>query len=469
MIPRLRVTFKANFFSKLLRIIAISCVAGALLVYGLLQSESHPASNRCPTPRMALIAVFTFTGPEQAARRAVLREKYRALNEELPNHMKVDVKFLFGSVDSYAKDMEIATEEYLFPNETVVLPRLEGRDTGKLYDWFRFVHTHTLYSDHPVTPAIQCLKYRYIGKADDDAVIHIPRLSNLLYSLPSRVPYFIGREFFSPHFHMTGMLYLVSSSVASWIATSSLTSSNITGVEDVRMGAWILSSPFKIQQLNVQHRFHDLEESSGFPHNQTTKNSIVIHWCKDEIRLFRCLTNLFSFDQRHGDVIPENVLSQFTSVRSIRNRVEKYGLGMNDTEFSTAISRIQKLVKTKRNKVRLADLDMILIKPIFLIRMQKLGFKFSEARTKDLLYHISLRAYTGKLGYRVIDQFIIRNLVDSRVLELGFDLEKFTVEHKILAVKRGMDVARTGDGALDAATLDRILLRTSKVVLDHRI
>ncbi|KAJ3004742.1 UNVERIFIED_CONTAM: hypothetical protein HDU68_004918, partial [Siphonaria sp. JEL0065] len=430
------------------------------------------SSDGCPPPRAALVAIFTMAGSSfQASRRAILREKYQSLNAQLDPWNQIDIKFLFGSVDSFEKDMELAAEETMFPNETLVLERLEARDTGKLYDWFKHVHSKELYSQHPTIPSNLCPKYRFVGKGDDDAVIHIPRyvywdggtllnqitrLSRLLSSIPDE-PVILGREYFAPHFHMTGMLYLVSSHVASWIGTSPIPASNITGIEDVVMGRWILNADdIKINRHNVIYRFHDLEESTGFPHNKTTAESVVLHWCKDELRFFRCMSSLF--DQ---DVLRPEILKRLASPTSIRTRVDKYGLGMDDKEFSRAVSTIQKMIR-RNPKTSLVEMDAVLITPILVSRKQKLAFEFPDSSLKELIHRIALRAYSGKLGYRVLDRYIIELVVERRVVALELSA-KFTGEHQMLAVKRVMDYAATG--GIDSETLDRILRRTSAVVL----
>ncbi|KAI9330051.1 hypothetical protein BDR26DRAFT_712918 [Obelidium mucronatum] len=226
---------------------------------GYLHLDVKDYSSGCPKPKQALIAVFTTASAQDAEKRQLLRQIYQDWNKELEGHDQIDVRFYFGNGVDYNSDMALAAEQALFDDVVVMEEAVEHRDNGKILEWFKYARS-VLYSRHPSKDSNYCLRYRFIGKGDVDAVIHIKRLSRILSGLSDDSRY-IGRSFVVPHYHMTGMLYLVTSDIVEWINFSPIPKQHLNGVEDVQVGKWLLESKIHFKKAEQYNRFHDLEES----------------------------------------------------------------------------------------------------------------------------------------------------------------------------------------------------------------
>ncbi|ORY52323.1 hypothetical protein BCR33DRAFT_711654 [Rhizoclosmatium globosum] len=268
----------------------------------------------CPTPKAALLGVPTTTSPESSSRRNLLREIYRRANANLTKSHQIDFIYVFGNGNSWEKDYYLTMEEIAYPDDTFITDRLENMNEGKTLDWLLHAR-NTMYTTHPTRPTEYCLRYKYIGKTDDDVVIHIPRLSTLLLALPTNKSHFIGRSY---NFYMTGMLYLFSPDIIEWIHQSPIPAENAIGHEDMQVGVWLQKGHLEptIAFQNQDRLFHDLEESPNFSNGRSRVNaSVVIHWCKDVVRLFRCFGDLYG--------TPGRAVSRLTDVRSLRHHKER--------------------------------------------------------------------------------------------------------------------------------------------------
>ncbi|KAI9330052.1 hypothetical protein BDR26DRAFT_871754, partial [Obelidium mucronatum] len=370
----------------------------------------------CPTPRAALIGIFTVAGADAATKRQLLREKYRLLNAELPEAQKIDFVFFFGNANSYQKDYELAVEETLFPTETVVIEALEDRDSGKILEWFKYARTQ-LYVRHPRLQNEWCLRYRFVGKGDDDAVFHLPRLSKMLIDLPTTQSHYVGRNFADDAHgvvpHMTGMLNFVSADIVEWINFSPIPPANVNGIEDVKLGTWLHQADFEFNRLNKGLLFHDLYESPMFSPAPTTPNSLVIHWCKDNARMFKCLTSLFDEDR-----LPQAVAYRLTRPTSIKNRLRQFGV-LNSTtssDFQQASDSLHALYRDSLSTVTLKQIDTILLKPIISQIMTNMSVtNASPSSVTSVIDDVSVRIYlsqreAGDLEALAID-FVLRDII----------------------------------------------------------
>ncbi|KAJ3030900.1 UNVERIFIED_CONTAM: hypothetical protein HDU68_007398 [Siphonaria sp. JEL0065] len=227
---------------------------------GRLHLNVQDDSSGCPPPKQALIGVFSTSKPSDTEKRHILRQVYKTWNAQLKESKQIDIIYYLGNAADYESDFDIATEQAVF-EDLVVMHELEDRDSGKILEWFRYSRS-VMYSQHPSgREGMFCQRYRFVGKGDIDAVFHIVRLSRLLSGLSTQVSWFIGRSFGAPHFHMTGMLYLLSLDIVEWINFSPIPKQHMKGVEDVQVGKWLLEGNIKFQKSQQYSRFHDLEES----------------------------------------------------------------------------------------------------------------------------------------------------------------------------------------------------------------
>ncbi|KAJ3058757.1 hypothetical protein HDU99_006665, partial [Rhizoclosmatium hyalinum] len=284
-----------------------------------MDSLSMNVSSDCPIPKLGLIGVSVITEPSSTLRRNLLRETYHKINKNLEFENQFDFIYVFGNAKTWEQDLDLALEEMTFPEDTFVTTREENMNNGKTLDWFLYARS-IMYTEHPDREGEYCLRYRFIGKTDDDTVIHLPRLAGVLNTLDPNESHYVGRVINDgTGIYMTGMLYLLSADVVEWIQHSPIPRSHAYGHEDKQVGTWFyeggITGHVKLQHQG--HRFHDLEESPNVNIWRSGPNSVVIHWCKDVPRMFRCLTDLYGS--------PDVAVRRLTSAHSVklyRKRVE---------------------------------------------------------------------------------------------------------------------------------------------------
>ncbi|KAI9330046.1 hypothetical protein BDR26DRAFT_871745 [Obelidium mucronatum] len=364
-------------------------------------------ATQCPPPKAALIGIFTTSEPTSAEKRTLLRQLYRSINNnnaQVPIHQQIDFRFVFGNAKTFDMDYEIAVEEMLFPNETVVFEALEDRDSGKILDWFRWVREH-MYEPIAVQEGRQrwwwlwgkgqeqqyqeqpqykwCLKYQYVGKGDEDAVFELTRLGKKLFEI-SRLgrrgmfstSAFIGRIFPTPWIHMTGMLYLLSADIVEWINFSPIPVENLAGVEDIQVGKWLLEGGFYYRELQQGLHFHDLEESHQWSPGPIKDYSTVVHWCKDMARMYRCISGLF-----HNHTIAPEVAHRLTLPTNLATRIKRFGLTILKSHISQWITRLG------------------------------LDSELTTVRRNAIIHHVSIRGYLKPHTQAEIDELIVKFIV----------------------------------------------------------
>ncbi|KAJ3030440.1 UNVERIFIED_CONTAM: hypothetical protein HDU68_008992 [Siphonaria sp. JEL0065] len=215
---------------------------------------------------------------------------------------QIDVKFFFGTSNKTEVQHQLQSEKAAYPNDTIITTRPEGRDEGKILDFFQYARS-ILYTAHPIIPEKYCQRYLYVAKSDDDSVIHLPRLSNLLLGLPRNGTHFVGNVFHDVITQariqisgMHGMLYLMTADLVEWINFSPIPRDNVKGVEDQQVGYWFQLSKIHIDWFYVGvNRFHDLMDvnpiTKWFQH-RITSETIVVHYCKTLQDFFRCMSGL---------------------------------------------------------------------------------------------------------------------------------------------------------------------------------
>ncbi|ORY36521.1 hypothetical protein BCR33DRAFT_742776 [Rhizoclosmatium globosum] len=241
--------------------------------------------------------------PIDTAHRHILREKYEIFNSQLPEPSRIEFKFVFGIPNTTEQIRQLEKERTEFPNDIVVVNRPESRDTGKILDWFRYARG-TGYWWHSLRG--YCPRYRYIGKADIDAVIHIPRLLQMIEALPTSIPNFMGRRSYT---HLTGMLYLLSTSLVEWIHFSKDVQQHVVGIEDTVVGDWVKNSGINVNWADMGRTFHDLPDSPNWCPGVITNKTVVVHWCKDESHFQQCIGGLLDGESQSRKAFGNGVLN----------------------------------------------------------------------------------------------------------------------------------------------------------------
>ncbi|KAJ3111214.1 hypothetical protein HK100_002767 [Physocladia obscura] len=383
--------------------------------------EVASIDSGCPAPAQALVGIFSVAGKESAAKRQLLREKYRQLNAHLPPHLQIHIKFFFGNAASFEKDYDLAVEQLIFPDETVVLDDVEDRDSGKILEWFRYARRKQMYSKHPRREGEYCLRYRFIGKGDDDAIFHLPRLANMLHKIPLKGSHYVGRNFESQNdgivAHMTGMLYFLSADIVEWINFSTIPADDVKGIEDLQVGHWMMiQNDFNFTRVHLGGKFHDLEESPMFTTGPVTENTMVLHWCKDLPRMFKCITNLFD-----DSLLAPHVVQRLIQPVSVRNRLNQFGLNISTPQLNAMIDTLATVYAETPEAISLATIDSILIDPIVEYWLNALDVasikNLDKDKIKRLIRDVSVQAYVtqrkeGDVAYLAVD-LILRNIVAS--------------------------------------------------------
>ncbi|KAJ3130980.1 hypothetical protein HK100_007070, partial [Physocladia obscura] len=255
------------------------------------------AVEGCPTPQNALIGILTIPTAKATARRMILRETYRRLNNALIPTQKLDIKFVFGQPVA-GQDSEdakaIAAEKLLFSEDMVVLDTWENMDEGKTYNWFKYARKELLYTVHPIDSKKLCPRYRAIGKSDDDTLIHITRLSKELGKLDPYALNFIGR--WTDNEFMTGMLHFLSPPLVEYVSTSNSIAKKISGYADRCTLKWLLDSKLEWNIVSYRENFIAFVDIPGWFAGFMTENTLCLHGTKDSTTLYRAMLELYNSD-----------------------------------------------------------------------------------------------------------------------------------------------------------------------------
>ncbi|KAI8610814.1 hypothetical protein BC830DRAFT_1084498 [Chytriomyces sp. MP71] len=243
----------------------------------------------CPPPKAALIGILSVPNYSPTARRALTRRKYQSINKNLSREFQIDIIYVFGRQNSTSPLTHLLEWEFSqHPDDTIILELPESRDDGKVLDWFRLARNLS-YLPHPTQPNSWCQKYLYVGKSDDDALIHIERLSKELVGLRRNESQFIGRIFRENQYvpHMTGMLYLLSINLVEWLSSTELRLEENRRPEDLQMGIWFWKNQLNISWISYDSEFHNLP-SGNYAQEFMTNESVLVHWCKNSSQFADC-------------------------------------------------------------------------------------------------------------------------------------------------------------------------------------
>ncbi|KAJ3084667.1 hypothetical protein HDU99_008413 [Rhizoclosmatium hyalinum] len=346
---------------------------------GSLRMNEFPGD--CPEPKRALIGMFVTTDPVSTNRRNLLRATYKAANAKLAHEDQIDFMFVFGNAKTWSHSYELALEEMSFPHDTVITEREENLESGKNLDWLKYAR-NIMYTEHPTWKGKYCLRYRFIGKTDDDTVIHVARLSGKLKSLPINKSNYVGRDPPLQHHvkYMTGLLYLLSPDVVEWINFSPIPLQHLTGYEDIQVGVWLNEGKIPVNFVS-DVLIHDLEESPWSYNARSTPKSLVIHWCKDPQRLFRCISDLYG--------TPPSIMNRLVSQKSIElhaNRLQDLFPQLKNYHLSNGI----RLVKEHSPALQVdAALLKLVIGPLF--PRYYISDSVSDAEWLQILTHLAAR------------------------------------------------------------------------------
>ncbi|KAJ3244381.1 hypothetical protein HDU78_011031 [Chytriomyces hyalinus] len=256
-------------------------------------------SNSCPTPKRALISILSTTDSISTYRRTHLRKIYNHLNSQTPNTSDlIDIIFYFGTPRSIQETYLLRAEKSSHPSDTVVFGRPENKDGGKTLDMYHAMRATRFYTPHPTHKARFCAQYQFFGKADDDAVIHLHRLTQYLQhsqqAMATTRRLWIGREING--FHL-GMTSLMSMDLAEWIATSHIPTTNAVGSEDKLVRDWFNAGNIDRISVDASRRFHNKVGTGKYgyawPEAPASNASIVMHYCKSPGEFAECVGDLF--------------------------------------------------------------------------------------------------------------------------------------------------------------------------------
>ncbi|KAI8832099.1 hypothetical protein BJ741DRAFT_615306 [Chytriomyces cf. hyalinus JEL632] len=253
-------------------------------------------SNGCPAPKRALISILSTTDTISTYRRTHLRKICNHLNSQIPNTSDlIEIVFYFGTPRSIQETSLLRAEKSSHP---VVFGRPENKDGGKTLDMYHGMRATRFYTPHPTHKARFCAQYQFFGKADDDAVIHLHRLTQYLQHIQqakaSTRRLWIGREING--FHL-GMTSLMSMDLAEWIATSHIPTTNAVGSEDKLVRDWYDAGNIDRISVDASRRFHNKVGTGKYgyawPGAPASNASIVMHDCKSPGEFSECVVDLF--------------------------------------------------------------------------------------------------------------------------------------------------------------------------------
>ncbi|KAI9330771.1 hypothetical protein BDR26DRAFT_922439 [Obelidium mucronatum] len=236
----------------------------------------------CPKPKLALIGIMTMPKPLNMVRQELLRRIY--YNESSGFIREIDFKFVHGQANPDDRDSRegLLLQQLLHPNDTVILPNRENMNDGKNFDWWTAAR-NLAYTRHPTNKSGICPKYEYIGKTDDDTLIHLKRLQAFLQSLPpSDDPSYIGTQQIRGGDYMSGGLHLLSTSLVEYITVNDREwcNANKKGHEDMKTGHFVDHAGVNLRRVSTR-RIHDHIDAPNWTRAPATNQSISLHYMKD--------------------------------------------------------------------------------------------------------------------------------------------------------------------------------------------
>ncbi|KAI8613004.1 hypothetical protein BC830DRAFT_1220069 [Chytriomyces sp. MP71] len=381
-------------------------------------SNSHTQSGDggCPPEQPALIGILTVPSLETTARRNHLRSLYARINAGLPKESQIDFKWVMGKSTNEFAALQLQMEQDMYPEDTIVTSRKEGRDEGKILDWIREARNLT-FVPHPTRSGQWCQKYSYIGKADDDAVIHLERLVDLIDSLPVGSTNYVGRQSFpgTRGRHMTGMLYMLTPDLIEWMSHSPIAATKLFGIEDVVISDWMWHSGINITWIDVQDSFHNLPHSTYFQ-KRISNESVVVHMCKNTEEFFGCVENLY--EPQLTIIGPDHELLE---IEAMGDRIlNQFGVNIT-TEDGEEVK--QRMTTRLVNQATLSEkeYDTIILESIMtpIFSKERLA-EVSDTEKRDVIDKIRESAQNKWLGPNEVELLVLRHVMEKRLERLGY-------------------------------------------------
>ncbi|KAJ3070239.1 hypothetical protein HDU98_006730 [Podochytrium sp. JEL0797] len=244
----------------------------------------------------ALIGLMTTTSTQSTINRQYLRASYATRNKQIktPSH-RFEFKFVYGSGRNTHELESRAFERVLFPGDTVVLDIPENMDDGKTFHWFA-QSREWLYTQHPEDHTAYCARFNFVGKGDDDTILHVPRLSKFFETVSTTQLNYIGTYFWKGY--MTGLLYFLSTPLVEYItvADQAWSSAHKVGFEDEVTAKLIEHTELKVNNIQSVKKMHDHYDSDKWDAGFTTYETMALHWNHDIHHLVKGFRDLYGSD-----------------------------------------------------------------------------------------------------------------------------------------------------------------------------
>ncbi|KAJ3066345.1 hypothetical protein HDU98_010368 [Podochytrium sp. JEL0797] len=296
-------------------------------------------------------------------------------------------------------------------DDVMVTERYENRDDGKLLDWFRLARRELFYE----VDGGWCKRYEYVGKGDDDAVIHVERLSGMLRGVPVGTNY-VGRLSYGGWRgqHMTGMLSLVTPDLVEWIHESEIPEREKDGIEDVQLGNWLWDGNLEVTLVQKEREFHNTPNGPYFQ-RRIDGDSVVVHYCKHLEQFFDCCKRLY--EPEVTIVTPEHFL---VHPEMIRYRL-RYQFGFNTTTNET-IDEVYSLVyySTREKPLTLLEYDTLLMDTLIDASLEQIGLSdIASPLRNDMIDALVQTSYDRWLMEGEASNIILQRFLRQKLKELG--------------------------------------------------
>ncbi|KAI9344599.1 hypothetical protein BDR26DRAFT_857246 [Obelidium mucronatum] len=306
---------------------------------------------------------------------------------------QIDFVYFFGKPYSPDAQYQLSLEQRENPRDTVIMTeRYEDRDDGKILDWFRYAR-QKMYLPHPQLQGEWCPRYQYIGKSDDDTVIHVERLSLLL------------RNGVGPGSNYVGRL--------KWINDSPIPEGNKIGVEDVKVGEWLWDANLEVNLVNKEVEFHNLPSGPYFQ-RRIDGNSVVVHYCKHIEQFFECMKGLYDPSE------PILTVDHYFIHPEMINYRIKFQFGLNVTNETQEYIFEQIYFKSEHTPLSLAEYDNLILENAIDSALETLGlFELNLQIRQQIIMQLRESSYDKWLVYDEPLQLIVGVVVESRMEKMG--------------------------------------------------
>ncbi|KAI8620647.1 hypothetical protein BC830DRAFT_1097956 [Chytriomyces sp. MP71] len=290
----------------------------------VIKSVDLDKNRECPPTRPALIGILSSLDYDNTARRQYLRELYKKLNALQPPHKRIDIVFVLPRINSVERRYHLHLESKEHPNDIMLAHESAVPEDGLVLEWIRSARSlmyHELVVPGTAVPVL-CRRYAYIGKGEDNAMVHLERLGNLIDGLRDTNVHHLQKTSGEAHYvgkvwggsdpqndlrHMSGMLSLLSADLVEYLYWSPAPHLLRRGVQDIQLARWIRSSGVHAEWIDVPHPRFWYNESDPTPDMDKgvalekiirgrglTNDTVVVNNCWNNMHYFACLEGLFA-------------------------------------------------------------------------------------------------------------------------------------------------------------------------------